>query len=499
MSDIDTLKRLKVAKFKCLDSLLFSTRYFYKQNHKRKFITGDHHQIICDALEKVMRGEITRLIINVAPRYSKTELAVKNFIAHGLAHNPSAKFIHLSYSDTLALDNSEEVKDMVQEPFYQEIFSEVKIKQDSRSKKKWYTTAGGGVYATAAAGQVTGFGAGNVDEAELEENDINEFISSIELNNTDSNIAKKRTFGGAIIIDDPIKPDDADSDIIRERVNQRFDSTIRNRVNSRNTPIVIIMQRLHPKDLCGYVQEKEPGIWTVVSLPAIKKDGTALWPFKHTYEELLHLKAINDLVFERQYQQNPKPKEGLLFAEEDLHFFNGQIDLERMAEFRYSFIDPADEGGDDLSAPVGYLVGNKIYIESVIYNNYGTDINEPACTDMITTKKLNAASIEGNSAWILFAKSVRTKVEEKHPSCEIRIIKNTTNKHTRILAQSSFIKNNFIFRQDYQQFPEYLKFMSILTSYMRIQEGNNRSKHDDAPDSLAGMAAYFQTNFAHLW
>lgn len=96
-------------------------------------------------------------------------------------------------------------------------------------------------------------------------------------------------FAGAIVIDDPIKPEDALSETIRERVNNRFESTIRNRVNSRNTPIIIIMQRLHEHDLCGYLQEIEPEEWTVLSLPCIWHDENGqeqpLWEFKHTLED----------------------------------------------------------------------------------------------------------------------------------------------------------------------------------------------------------------------
>lgn len=133
--------------------LLFCNRQDVRLYHNRILAAlllrsrrvGEHHQIIAAALEKVLSGETTRLIITVPPRYGKTELSVKNFIAHGLALNPSAKFIHLSYSDTLALDNSEEVKDLVQEESYRELFPNVKIKIDSKSKKKWYTTEGGGV------------------------------------------------------------------------------------------------------------------------------------------------------------------------------------------------------------------------------------------------------------------------------------------------------------------------------------------------------------------
>ena len=299
----EDIKALKVAKFKCQKSLLFATRFFYKIRFGRKFIVSEHHILICQALERVLRGEVTRLIINIAPRYGKTELAVKNFIAHGLSINPSAKFIHLTYAAKLALDNSEDSKDIVLNETYQHFF-DVRIKRDSKAKDKWYTTAGGGVYAAATGGQVTGFGAGKVDEEDddIDSTSMDEFISTIE---------EKEGFSGAIIIDDPIKPEDAFSEIKRNRINERFETTIRNRVNSRKTPIIIIQQRVHVNDLSGYLMEVEPSEWEVLKLPSLKDDGESLWPMKHTVEELLKLKRINEFVFESQYQQNPsKIKKG---------------------------------------------------------------------------------------------------------------------------------------------------------------------------------------------
>jgi len=115
--------------------------------------------------------------------------------------------------------------------------------------------------------------------------------------------------------------------------------------------------------------------------------------------------------------------------------------------------------------------------------------------ESIVSRKTNACEIEGVSAWILFAKDVRNKVQERYQDCDIRIIKNTTNKNVRILAQSAFIKNHFYFLKEEFWTPEYRKFMKVLTSYLR--EGG--SKKDDAPDSLAMAAAYFVRNFNHLW
>jgi len=485
------MKVVKVAKYKCLKNLLFHTRYFFKKHQNKKFVIGEHHEIICNALEKVLRGEIKRLIINIAPRYGKTELAVKSLISHGLALNPAAKFIHLSYSDTLALDNSESVKDLVQSAEYQQLFPEVQVKKDSKAKDKWYTTAGGGVLARSASGQVTGFGAGQVDDPdkELEIQDLEDFMPN----------AGKELFGGAIIIDDPIKPEDADSDVQREKVNQRYDSTIKNRVNSRNTPIIVIMQRLHPQDLAGYLQrEEEEDKWTVISLPCIKEDGTALWPFKHTIEELKKMEKANDIIFHRQYMQNAKPKHGLLFPKEDLNFYKHVHDEMEDPDFIYMPVDPANLGGDDFAGIICKLIGKKIFVTDVLYNTEGSDINEKAVVNMILRERVNAAGIEGVFGWAETVNRIRAELEEKEYEGEVRSLRPRTSKHSRILSRSAFIRNHFYFRDDYNDFPEYRKFMQNLTSYLRIQAPGLTNKHDEAPDVCEMGASYFERNFAHL-
>lgn len=278
-----------------MSDTLFATRYFFYAENARRFNVGEHHKRIAAALDRVFSGQCTRLIINCPPRYSKTEM-LKAFVKKGLAINPASKYIMLSYSANLALDNSERIKDAVASEWYSDLFPWVQIKRDSRSKQKWYTTAGGGIYATSSDGQVTGFGAGLVKE---------EPAGDFEDIDTANNV-----WGGAIIIDDPLKPLDANSPVRRQKVNDQFENTIRSRVNDRSTPIIIIMQRLHKQDLCGYLLDLEPDEWEVLSLPALSVDSegreTALYPFKHTVEELHKIQAANRFTFETQYQQNPQ-------------------------------------------------------------------------------------------------------------------------------------------------------------------------------------------------
>lgn len=466
--ELNNIKLLKVAKVKCLQSFFFFTRYFFKSRFKKKFVVGDHHIKVSETLEKVYKGEITRLIINIAPRYSKTELAVINFIANGLALNPSAKFIHLSYSDSLALNNSEAAKDLVQSAEYQELFPEVQIKKDSKAKKKWYTTQGGGIYATSSSGQVTGFGAGRVDEAEEEENEFGELLSNLE---------EKEGFAGAIIIDDPLKPEDAYSDIKREKVNSRYESTISNRVNSRNTPIIIMMQRLHPQDLCGFLIEKEGvaengGVWTVLSLPAINADGTALWPFKHTIEELKLMWQKMAIVFQSQYLQNPQPKEGLMYK--TLRFYQalpvGSYSIKAV-------IDTADTGDDYLccivylSTPTGY------YILDVYYTQDGMETTENEAATFLTKYKVESCKVESNNGGRGFCRNVEKNCRTlKNWITNFKWYHQKDNKEVRIFNKAAEVQNMVFF-------PEHLK-TSLFFSHISNFLAKGKNAHDDGPDTL---------------
>ena len=405
--------------------------------------------------------------INIAPRYSKTELAVKNFISMGLAINPSSKFIHLSYSDDLAHDNSEEIRDIVKSVEYQSLFPYVSIKKDSDSKKKWSTTEGGGVYAVATGGQVTGFGAGAVDE----EKELEDEIESIETS----------TFAGAIVIDDPIKPEDALSDIKRDRVNNRFETTIRNRVNSRNTPIIIIMQRLHEDDLCGYLQRIEPDDWTVLSIPCISRDKNGnevpLWEFKHSLEELHKIERANPFVFDTQYMQNPTPIEGLMYREFQTY---DAIPYYKDSE-RKNYTDTADTGADYLCS-ICYVdtpIGN--FITDVLYTQKPMEYTEPKTAEMITRNVTDWVDVESNNGGRGFARNVEKQCREMgNTKTFINWFCQTDNKQVRIFTKSADVNNMTFFPVGWER--KWPEFYNAITKYRK--EGSN--SHDDAPDALTG-------------
>lgn len=482
------IKKLKVTKAMTLTSLSFFTRYHFKNNTGSKFIFGNPHKTIANALERVLRGECSRLIINICPRLGKTELAVKYFISHGLALNPSSKYIHLSYSDSLALDNSEKIKEIVLSESFQQLYPEVQIKKDSKAKEKWYTTAGGGVLARSSGSAVTGFGAGSTD---LESDDsLHEFLSDIE---------KKQGFGGAIVVDDPLKPDDADSELKRSRINERFDATVRTRVNSKKTPIIVIMQRLHEDDLAGYLMANEPDEWEVISLPVIDENGDSIFPEKFPLDYLQRLEKANPFVFETQYMQNPKPKDGLLFPESEIkRFRRTDIDLSKR-DASLAFVDVADSGEDNHSVPFGKLLGNKIYIDEVVFTKEATEINVPLTLEATNRNKPEFMQVESNFGGTMYVQLMRINPDIKMNGTTALIpITATSNKHTRIITLSGFIKEHFVFldSSEYEKGSDYDLFMRNLFSYSKKK---GATKHDDAPDSATGLARMAISYYPHLF
>lgn len=242
------IKRLKVIKHRCETDLLFFRRYLFRILQGRKFLLSSHHFAIGDALRKIESGKYQNLFINIPPRYGKTEIVVKMWIAQTFACNAAAAFVHVSYSDQLALDNSAYTREIIQRPAFQQLWS-VAIKKDANIRGLWKTTAQGGVKAGSSGGPVTGFGADVID---YNPGDL---------------------FAGAIISDDPLKPDEAMSPTAREKINWRFSNTLLSRRNGGDrTPVVLVIQRLHEDDPSGYALAGKLGIRSgptrSISLPA---------------------------------------------------------------------------------------------------------------------------------------------------------------------------------------------------------------------------------------
>ena len=123
------------------------------------FIEGRHHRIIAEKLERVARGELKRLIINLPPRHSKSEFASFLMPAWFLGRNPKLKIIQATHNTELAVRFGRKVRDLIDDPAYRDIFPHTILKEDNKGAGKWGTDKGGEYFAAGVGAAVTGRGA----------------------------------------------------------------------------------------------------------------------------------------------------------------------------------------------------------------------------------------------------------------------------------------------------------------------------------------------------
>lgn len=283
---------------------------FFPEMEGSIFKVSHHHRVMANTLDRVFAGEISRLVINIPPGYTKTLMTMIAFMARGFAINPRCRFLHVSTSDSLVRENSSYVKNIVSHPWFQSMFP-MPISTDSGAKNHWKTQAGGELLAVSTRGRVIGFRAGRPDHSPT-------------------------NFTGAILVDDPIKPLDALSPVVRAAANSAMNHSIKTRLMKEDVPIIIIMQRVHENDTTDYVLSGgtgEPWHWLVMKAlsdtgrpPPVPKRYAKhaimvdyeiptgpLWEFKHNHDQLMSIKdARTDededsgmYVWNAQYQQEP--------------------------------------------------------------------------------------------------------------------------------------------------------------------------------------------------
>lgn len=236
-----------------------------------------HHELIADRLMAIERGEISRLVITMPPRFGKSELASVNFPAWYLGRNPDKRVIACSNTARLANRFSRLARNKVSH--YQWAFPRVRLADDQANIESWDLQGyRGGYIAAGVGGQVTGFGA------------------------------------DLIIVDDAVKSAaQALSETYRESTWEWYTETLRTRLEP-NGAIVVIGTRWHEDDLIGrLLLDAEEG-WEVINLPALLETGESLWPNRWPVAALDRIRrAVGSYAWNAQYQGAPQPSEGGLF------------------------------------------------------------------------------------------------------------------------------------------------------------------------------------------
>ena len=246
------------------------------------------HRDIFKLVHRWAMGELPdgkrHLAVCIPPRHGKTIIA-HTAVAWLTGAYPDAQWIYASYSAEMAVRQTMRIKAAMSSEWYREVFPHAAVKPGQGTQKYFETAHGGYVYGAGMDGTLTGFGAGR----------------------------KRREFGGGIVIDDPIKPSKARSATIRGNANRWFTETLLSRRNHDNTPILIIMQRVHSEDLVGHVMETMPGEWHLYAAQALDEaTGEMLWPETFSRKSAEIMRRVDPSTFYAQYQQSPVPPGGNL-------------------------------------------------------------------------------------------------------------------------------------------------------------------------------------------
>lgn len=268
-------------------------RAFYPLLTGRDFIISNpisresHIITVCRELVKCANLQSLRTIINIPPGHGKSTM-LAFWIAWCMARYPDSRFLYISYAQTLAATHTDTVRRIMMMKEYKELFG-VELRADSKAKDFFQTTQGGAVGAFGSSGAITG---------------------------RDAGLPGLSRFSGALILDDPHKPDEVFSDTMREKVIQNYRDTIQQRARGINVPFILIGQRLHEADLCDYLLRGEDGHnWRRVVLKSIDESGNALYPEAFPLE-LLRIRQERDIyVFAAQHQQDPQPAGGAMFKQ----------------------------------------------------------------------------------------------------------------------------------------------------------------------------------------
>ena len=334
------------------DPTAFMERTFVTLNGGTSYVPNWHVEALAYQLDLCRQKKIKRLIVTIPPRSMKSTCASIALPALILGHDPMAQIICVSYGQDLSSMFARDCRTVMQEEWYQRAFPHTRLNPDKMAADDFETTAGGCRLATSVGGVLTGRG------------------------------------GNFIIIDDPMKPDDADSETKRLAVNNWFDGTLYSRLNSKvDDVIIIVMQRLHMDDLVAHVTETEQ--WVKIDIPAIapadedyrlsehevhhRSRGDLLLPQRDSREILDHLRTtMGTRHFEAQYQQNPVPEGGALIRPEWFHTYDVQPQLEHFEGIAQVW-DTASKASltNDFSACTTWgILGDKFYLLDVHRGRY---------------------------------------------------------------------------------------------------------------------------------
>lgn len=272
------------------------TLYLFKAIEGKSFVVEELHNKIFSYFQDIYDGKKTRVNLSLCPRSGKTTLS-EYFLVYTITKNPKSNIIYTSYSASLLAEISAKIESILEHPVYKSLFPQKKTEienvslnpindfwkeylykeqgKNTYSAKLIRTYAGGVCLFNSIGASITGFGAG---------------------------VRNPIIFSGFILIDDANKPADIRSQIMREKVLRYFEETLLSRLNSPETPIINVQQRLSLEDLTGLLEARYN--FDTLKVPLLDENGKCNLPSQYTPERIKELQQ-NNYMFQSQYMQQP--------------------------------------------------------------------------------------------------------------------------------------------------------------------------------------------------
>ncbi len=434
----------------------FLRRCLMTLNPGLPYLPSPHIAAIAYRLERIRRGELRRLIINMPPRHLKSLTVSVAFPAYLLGLEPWHRIFVVSYGSDLSSKHASDFRSIVESRWYQRAFYKMRIARSLETEV--CTTARGFRKSTSVYGTLTGLG------------------------------------GDVFIIDDPQKPVDALSDVQRNRLNHWFSNTLLSRLDSKEKgSIIVVMQRVHLNDLSGYLIES--GGWEVLSLPAIaeqderiaigdnqfhmRRAGEALHPELESLESLKELQRQIGSEFAAQYQQSPVPPGGAMIRREWLRYYDKLPERTYRTKIIQSWDTATKDGAqNDWSVCTTWMiVDGRYYLIDLVRGRYDYPRLKATAIALAQKHKSHCVLIEDASIGTALAQELKSI----HFGGAVRLVSIERDKIGRLYVHQAKFEAGLVL------FPKGAPFLAELEAeLLAFPQG----KTDDQVDSISQALSF---------
>ena len=441
-----------------------------------KYIKGDSydmtefHKTVIGFLDNFNYTSSSRMMLFAPPQRGKSELSSRLLPAFTLGQSPDKKIAILCYAQTIAQGFSKDVQSIISSPEYRELFPEtiidgVGIKKGKlkRNSYEFHTSEGGYLISVGVGGALT---SKTVDIA---------------------------------IIDDLYKShEDAWSHRYRERVQSWYWSVLETRLHN-DSKVLILFTRWHMQDLAGHLLKEEPDVWQEIKFEALKtkdtlyleydkrKIGEVLWEKRHNLESVLRWKERDPIAFQSLGQQNPKPKEGLMYPKHNTYKELPNFEKLGGLAIRKAQIDTADEGKDYLCGVTYIEYDGLCYITEIYYTQEAMEITELGTAELIHRNNTQIAIVESNNGGKGFSREVRRYLSNLESASQVEWFSQRANKEAKIFSNSAKVMNRVLFPEFWEDL--YEEAYESFVNYTR----SGKNEHDDLQDVLSEMVSRIET------